>query len=127
MTKKSKLNIILPIAFTVALLASMIYCGEFASSGSMFKSVLQLSAIYMLLAVSLNLLNGFTGLFSHRAAAAAGRWASGRYMVKFTPAGSYCFSACWVPSTMARPQLATGARRFTPPSPTGTSNRFKFR
>ena len=64
MTKKSKLNIILPIAFTVALLASMIYCGEFASSGSMFKSVLQLSAIYMLLAVSLNLLNGFTGLFS---------------------------------------------------------------
>ena len=62
-----------------------------------------------------------------RAAAAAGRWASGRYMVKFTPAGSYCFSACWVPSTMARPQLATGARRFTPPSPTGTSNRFKFR
>ena len=64
MTKKSKLNIILPIAFTVALLDSMIYCGEFASSGSMFKSVLQLSAIYMLLAVSLNLLNGFTGLFS---------------------------------------------------------------
>ena len=64
MTKKSKLNIILPIAFTVALLASMVYCGEFASSGSMFKSVLQLSAIYMLLAVSLNLLNGFTGLFS---------------------------------------------------------------
>ena len=64
MTKKSKLNIILPIAFTAALLASMIYCGEFASSGSMFKSVLQLSAIYMLLAVSLNLLNGFTGLFS---------------------------------------------------------------
>lgn len=64
MAKKSKLNIILPAAAAVALLISMIYCGEFASNTSMFKSVLQLSAIYMLLAVSLNLLNGFTGLFS---------------------------------------------------------------
>lgn len=64
MAKKSKLNIILPAAAAAALLISMIYCGEFASNTSMFKSVLQLSAIYMLLAVSLNLLNGFTGLFS---------------------------------------------------------------
>lgn len=64
MAKKSKLNIILPVAAAAALIISIIYCGEFASSTSMFKSVLQLSAIYMLLAVSLNLLNGFTGLFS---------------------------------------------------------------
>ncbi len=64
MAKKSKLNIILPVAVAVAFVISIIYCGEFASSTSMFKSVLQLSAIYMLLAVSLNLLNGFTGLFS---------------------------------------------------------------
>jgi branched-chain amino acid transport system permease protein len=51
------------IAF--AILAALIVCvGQFTDSSSMLRTVLVLGAIYALLAVSMNLCNGFTGLFS---------------------------------------------------------------
>ena len=61
---KKSLKIILTVILAAAFLGLLIFEGEFASKTSMLRTVLQLSAIYMLLAVSLNLLNGFTGLFS---------------------------------------------------------------
>jgi len=62
MTKKSK-RICTVIA--LAALAGVIFCiGEFTSTSSMLRTVLQLGSIYALVAVSMNLLNGFTGLFS---------------------------------------------------------------
>lgn len=46
-------------------IAAVIVCaGELVPRTSMFRTVLQLGAIYALLAVSMNLCNGFTGLFS---------------------------------------------------------------
>ncbi|NLU25082.1 MAG: branched-chain amino acid ABC transporter permease [Clostridiales bacterium] len=52
-------------AAALVLLAVVIVCvGQFTSSTSMLRTVLQLGAIYALLAVSMNLCNGFTGLFS---------------------------------------------------------------
>ncbi|MBE6035369.1 MAG: branched-chain amino acid ABC transporter permease [Clostridiales bacterium] len=62
MTKKSK-----TICTVIALLvmAGMLFSvNEFASQSSMLRTVLQLGSIYALAAVSMNLLNGFTGLFS---------------------------------------------------------------
>lgn len=49
----------------LAVLAAAIFCvGEFTGPTSMLRTVLQLGAIYALLAVSMNLCNGLTGLFS---------------------------------------------------------------
>ena len=46
-------------------IAAVIVCaGELVPRTSMFRTVLQLGAIYALLAMSMNLCNGFTGLFS---------------------------------------------------------------
>ena len=46
-------------------MAGMLFSvNEFASQSSMLRTVLQLGSIYALAAVSMNLLNGFTGLFS---------------------------------------------------------------
>lgn len=62
MTKKTK-----KIATAAALLAlaGAVFCiGQFVPTTSMLRSVLQLGAIYALMAVSMNLVNGFTGLFS---------------------------------------------------------------
>ncbi|QHI72739.1 branched-chain amino acid ABC transporter permease [Aminipila terrae] len=62
MTKKSK-TICTIIALIV--LAGIIFSvDEFTTQSSMLRTVLQLGAIYALAAVSMNLLNGFTGLFS---------------------------------------------------------------
>ena len=61
---KKSLKIILSAILFAAVCGVIIYEGEAADKSSMFRTVLQLSSIYMLLAVSLNLLNGFTGLFS---------------------------------------------------------------
>lgn len=51
---------------TVAVVAGLLFLVDMnnASGTSMLASVLQLGAIYALVAVSMNLLNGFTGLFS---------------------------------------------------------------
>lgn len=47
------------------LLAALLFCVDtFASPNSMLRTVLPYAAIYALVAVSMNLLNGFTGLFS---------------------------------------------------------------
>ena len=52
-------------AVALILIAAAIVCvGEFSDSKSMLRTVLQMGAIYALLAVSMNLCNGFTGLFS---------------------------------------------------------------
>ncbi len=48
----------------VALLATLFVLAQVLPSGSMFFTVLKKGAIYALVAVSMNLLNGFTGLFS---------------------------------------------------------------
>lgn len=48
----------------VALLAVLFILEQVLPSGSMFFTVLKKGAIYALVAVSMNLLNGFTGLFS---------------------------------------------------------------
>ena len=47
-----------------ALLATLFILEQILPSGSMFFTVLKKGAIYALVAVSMNLLNGFTGLFS---------------------------------------------------------------
>lgn len=63
MLSKKKKNLYSIIAGVV--LAGVIFAiGQFAPATSMLRSVTQMAAIYALLAVSLNLLNGFTGLFS---------------------------------------------------------------
>ena len=66
MSKKSKT---LCSVIALAVLAAIIFCvGQFApKSGSQWanlRAVLQLGVIYALVAVSMNLCNGFTGLFS---------------------------------------------------------------
>lgn len=48
----------------VVLLATLFVLEQVLPSGSMFFTVLKKGAIYALVAVSMNLLNGFTGLFS---------------------------------------------------------------
>lgn len=62
MSKKAKL--ICSVAAVLILAAFLIGVDNFTSSSSMLRTVLQLGAIYALVAVSMNLLNGFTGLFS---------------------------------------------------------------
>lgn len=61
---KNAKKIILYAVGLAVLLGVIIFEGEFADKTSMLRTVLQLSSIYMLLAVALNLVNGFTGLFS---------------------------------------------------------------
>ena len=56
----SKANIL----FVIALLAVILVLEQVLPSSSMLFTVLKKSAIYALAAVSMNLLNGFTGLFS---------------------------------------------------------------
>lgn len=58
-----KRDIILSVALAVVLLGALVYVDKEAHY-SMLASVIQKASIYALLAVSLNLLNGFTGLFS---------------------------------------------------------------
>ena len=62
MTKKTKL--ICSVIAAAALIVLLICSYELTDSTSMLRSVLQLGAIYALAAVSMNLLNGVTGLFS---------------------------------------------------------------
>lgn len=62
--KKHKLSILLSIFGVVVLAAALFGVYATTSSSDMLRTVLQLGAIYALVAVSMNLLNGFTGLFS---------------------------------------------------------------
>ena len=62
MTNKKR-DIILSVVFTAVIVALLIYVDK-EQHYSMLASVIQKASIYALLAVSLNLLNGFTGLFS---------------------------------------------------------------
>ena len=60
---KKKRDIILSLILAAVVLALFIYVDK-EMHYSMLASIIQKAAIYSLLAVSLNLLNGFTGLFS---------------------------------------------------------------
>ncbi|MHC1722790.1 MAG: branched-chain amino acid ABC transporter permease [Aminipila sp.] len=62
MTKKTK-TICTIIAFLV-MVSLLFSVNEFTMQSSMLRTILQLGSIYALAAVSMNLLNGFTGLFS---------------------------------------------------------------
>lgn len=62
MSKKTKM--IWNVGLIAALLATLFILEQILPSGSMFFTVLKKGAIYALVAVSMNLLNGFTGLFS---------------------------------------------------------------
>lgn len=61
---KKKTKLICSIIAGLVIAAFIFYVGEEVSSSSMLRTVLQLGTIYALVAVSMNLLNGFTGLFS---------------------------------------------------------------
>ncbi len=63
--KKKQQYTILFSVIAILVLAVLLFCvNQFTSPTYMLRSVLQLGAIYALVAVSMNLLNGFTGLFS---------------------------------------------------------------
>lgn len=62
--KKQKLSLILSVIGIVVLAAVLVGVKELTAPTAMLRTVLQLGAIYALVAVSMNLLNGFTGLFS---------------------------------------------------------------
>ena len=62
--KKQKLSILLSIAAVAVLFGLLVCVDRFTAPTYMLRTVLQLGVIYALVAVSMNLLNGFTGLFS---------------------------------------------------------------
>ena len=62
MTKKKET--IISVALIAALLIVLYVLEQILPSTSMLFTVLKKGAIYALVAVSMNLLNGFTGLFS---------------------------------------------------------------
>ena len=63
MKNNKKRNLLLSLILAAVCLAFLLYVDKFQHY-SMLASVLKKGAIYSLVAVSLNLLNGFTGLFS---------------------------------------------------------------
>ena len=64
MKKINKRNFGLSLGLAGVIVVALILVGTVASPTSMLYKVLQMGAIYALLAVTMNLLNGFTGLFS---------------------------------------------------------------
>mgnify|MGYP002523127189 CR=1 FL=1 len=64
MKKINKRNLGLSLGLAGVIVVALILVGTIASPTSMLYKVLQMGAIYALLAVTMNLLNGFTGLFS---------------------------------------------------------------
>ncbi len=60
----NKAKIICSIIAVLIMAGFLVGVENFTSSSSMLRTILQLGAIYALVAVSMNLLNGFTGLFS---------------------------------------------------------------
>ena len=63
MKKNKTRNLILSLILAAVCLALLLYVDKYQHY-SMLATVLKKGAIYSLVAVSLNLLNGFTGLFS---------------------------------------------------------------
>lgn len=61
---KKKRNLLCSLILAALLLALLLYIDNSSLKSSMLSTVLQKGAIYSLLVVSMNLLNGFTGLFS---------------------------------------------------------------
>lgn len=64
MKKINKRNLGLSLGLAGVIVVALTLVGTVASPTSMLYKVLQMGAIYALLAVTMNLLNGFTGLFS---------------------------------------------------------------
>lgn len=62
--KKNTKGAFIALAFAIAILALVIILENTLSPTSMLFTVLKKGAVYTLVAVSMNLLNGFTGLFS---------------------------------------------------------------
>ena len=62
--KKSQLSILFSVIAVVVCFLLLYYVNAYTKPTFMLRTVLQLGAIYALVAVSMNLLNGFTGLFS---------------------------------------------------------------
>ncbi len=62
--KKKQLSILFSVIAAVVFCAALVWVNKFTAPTYMLRTVLQLGAIYALVAVSMNLLNGFTGLFS---------------------------------------------------------------
>ena len=61
---KKKRNLLCSLILAAVLLGLLLYIDNSDLKSSMLSAVLQKGAIYALVAVSMNLLNGFTGLFS---------------------------------------------------------------
>ncbi len=64
MKDKKKRDLILSIGLAGVIVVLLLIVGLVASPTSMLYKTLQMGAIYALLAVTMNMLNGFTGLFS---------------------------------------------------------------
>ena len=64
MRKKANLRLIISLGVVAVLYIAAVVVEKLAGSKSMAVTVLQKGAVYALIAVSMNLLNGFTGLFS---------------------------------------------------------------
>ena len=64
MKKKGNLRLILSLAVVALLYGAAVLVEHTSGSKSMVVTVLQKGTVYALIAVSMNLLNGFTGLFS---------------------------------------------------------------
>ncbi len=64
MQNKKKRDLILSLGLAGVIVILLVIVGLVASPTSMLYKTLQMGAIYALLAVTMNLLNGFTGLFS---------------------------------------------------------------
>ncbi len=62
--KKTQLKILFSVIALLICAGVLYYVNHFTKPTFMLRTVLQLGAIYALVAVSMNLLNGFTGLFS---------------------------------------------------------------
>lgn len=62
--KKTQLKILFSVIALLVCAGVLYYVNHFTKPTFMLRTVLQLGAIYALVAVSMNLLNGFTGLFS---------------------------------------------------------------
>ncbi|MDD3393547.1 MAG: branched-chain amino acid ABC transporter permease [Clostridia bacterium] len=62
--KKTQLNILFSVIALLVCAGILYYVNHYTKPTFMLRTVLQLGAIYALVAVSMNLLNGFTGLFS---------------------------------------------------------------
>lgn len=62
--KRSQLSILFSIIGILVCAFFLFYVNNYTRSTFMLRTVLQLGAIYSLVAISMNLLNGFTGLFS---------------------------------------------------------------